>query len=63
MLRVSATTAVLSVAVLLTVRDLTRSGVSETEGDFVDAQPSFTQEPKLKSRFMGPTLKFLYCFS
>lgn len=62
MIRFGATTAILSVAVLLTVRDLSRTGIQETEGDFVEAGNSI-QEPKMKSRFMGPTLRVLYCFS
>jgi hypothetical protein len=53
---------VLAAAILLTARDfMTNSGESHA----VNADDSSFQsaEPKMKSRFMVPTLKFLYCYS
>jgi hypothetical protein len=58
--------ALFAVAALLTFRDLFMStnGNNGADADHRFEPPKMAaQVPKLKKSFMGPTLKFLFCYS
>lgn len=63
--------AVFGIGLALTLRDVLMSGGSDGGGSsgFAEASSeplsdsSYASAPKMKSAFVGPTLKFLYCYS